>query len=294
VVQKHGSTASYGRFGIRNDMTIAAGSTIDIGSAGTANAGGSTLRIEDGATVKAAGNYGSGTYRIAGDYIGDINIEQCMTAFVFERTNTISKANHLNYIDASYSTFLLDLNGYDQTVPCVYGHAYYNIYQQTLTVTSAVPATLTVTSDNAVNRGVAMRFLGQASYAKYGAHTQTVGCATSTTKGTLTVNAGAVALERNAKWTGGDIVLNGGALIVRESAMTNTFGVGRSNVPNLYVNGGKLRLEGTSVVPVAQKIFVGGDCLERGVYSSANCDWIEGDGSIRAIKGNSGILLIVQ
>ena len=139
-----------------------------------------------------------------------------------------------------------------------------------------------------------MRFLGQASYAKCGAHTQTVGCATSTTKGTLTVNAGAVALERNAKWTGGDVVLNGGALIVRESAMTNTFGVGRATVPNLCVNGGKLRLEASEEVPSIRRIYVNGLPLGKGVYSAANCDWIEGEGSIRAMRSGQGALLIVR
>ena len=287
VVQKYGSTATFGRFGIRNDMTIAVGSTIDIGSAGTANAGGSTLRIEDGATVKAAGNYGSGTYRIAGDYVGNINIEQCMISFVFERTNTISRANYLNYIDASYGTFLLDLNGYDQTVPCVYGHAYYNDNQQTLTVTSAVPATLTVTSDNAVNRGVAMRFLGQASYAKYGAHTQTVGCATSTTKGTLAVNAGAVRLERNAKWLGSNVVLNGGALVVAASAATNTFG--EASETELSVKpGATLHLESGAYTSTVRRISYDGQGLDRGVYSAANTAWISGDGAIRATRGAPG------
>ena len=215
-----------------------------------------------------------------------------MTAFVFERTNTLSKANYLNYIDASYGVFLLDLNGYDQTVPCIYGHAYYNDNQQTLTVTSAVPATLTVTSDNAVNRGVAMRFLGHASYAKYGAHTQTVGCATSTTKGTLTVNAGAVRLERNAKWLGANIVLNGGALIVDASAATNTFGA-VSETELSVKQGATLHLESDSYTSTVRRISYDGQGLDRGVYSAANAPWISGDGAIRSTRGAPGGFLTI-
>ena len=81
---------------------------------------------------------------------------------------------------------------------------------------------------------------------------------------------------------------------VRESAMTNTFGSSRADRSTLYVNGGKLRLEGTSAVPTVSRIFVGGECLARGVYSSADCDWIEGDGEIRAISDNSGVFLIIR
>ncbi|MBQ6915436.1 MAG: hypothetical protein IJQ65_06925 [Kiritimatiellae bacterium] len=294
VVQKGGSTSGYGRFGLRNDLTLAAGCTLDIGASGTSSADGSTFRIEEGATVKASGNFGGGTYRIAGYYSGTLSIEQGMREFVFERADTISTSSYLRYYDASYGTFKIDLNGFDQSLLYIFGNQYWNSNQQTLTVTSAEPATLTVLQDAASSHGVAMRFLDQASFAKCGVHTQVVGCATSTTKGTLTVNAGAVALERNAKWTGGDVVLNGGALIVRESAMTNTFGVGRATVPNLYVNGGKLRLEASEEVPSIRRIYVNGLPLGKGVYSAANCDWIEGEGSIRAMRSGQGALLIVR
>lgn len=293
VVQRNGSTAGYGRFGIRNDLTIAAGCSLNIGSAGTSLAVDAKLRIEDGATLNACGNFGSGTYYMAGDYVGYFNIEQCMKAFVLERENTISGASYLSYIDGSLGTFYIDLNGFDQTIPYIKGNSYWNAKQQTLTVTSSVPATLTVTAAKTPDKGISVRFLDQASYTKCGAHTQTVGCATSVTRGKLTVNEGALALERNAKWTVGDIVLNGGALIVRASAMTNTFGSARKTLPSMYVNGdAKLRLESTETIPGIGWVFVGGKSLDRGVYSAANCDWIEGEGSIRVRRGVGTVVIV--
>ena len=81
----------------------------------------------------------------------------------------------------------------------------------------------------------------------------------------------------------------------RESAMTNTFGVGRATVPSLYVNGdAKLRLEASEEVPSIRRIYVNGLPLGKGVYSAANCDWIEGEGSIRAMRSGQGVILIVE
>jgi hypothetical protein len=210
-----------------------------------------------------------------------------MKTFVFERTNTISKAGSLRYYDASYGVFSLDLNGFDQSIPFVFGNQYYNSNQQTLTVTSTVPATLTVTSEKASSWGVAMRFTGQASYEKCGIHTQVVGCATSTTEGSLTVNAGAVVLERNAKWLGTNVVLNAGALVVAASAATNTFG--EASETELSVKpGATLHLESGAYTSTVRRISYDGQGLDRGVYSAANTTWISGDGAIRATRGAPG------
>ena len=226
-------------------------------------------------------------------------MEQSMLSvrFVKEEAFNNSKSGHLFFYDSSSTLFRFDLNGYSQTFAAIRGHVYGNNYQAanpdsySFTVTSATPATLTLNGTASWSESV--KVIDQASLTYAGTATQTIGYAASTTTGKLTVESGAVALERNAKWKGGDIVLNGGALIVRESAMTNTFGIGRTDASSIYVNGGKLRLEGTSAIPVVQKIFVGGECLDRGVYSSANCDWIEGDGSIRVLRSNLGAMMII-
>lgn len=267
----------------------------------------STLRlVEDCVVSSLQGVYGSaGVFEFGPASVSasqwQLAMEQSLKTvrFVKEDALNISKGGFLLFYDGSSTDFRLDLNGYSQTAAAIRGNLYGNQYQEgayadnySLCVTSAVPATLTLNGTSSWKEAV--RVVGQASLTYAGTATQTVGYVTSTTRGALTVTSGAVALERNAKWTGGDVVLNGGTLIVRESAMTNTFGVGRATVPNLYVNGGKLRLEGTSTVPTVHSIFVKGKCLERKTYSAANCGWIEGDGSIRATRDDMGAILFVR
>ena len=71
--------------------------------------------------------------------------------------------------------------------------------------------------------------------------------------------------------------------------------MGRATVPNLYVNGdAKLRLEASDETPTIRRIYVNGLPLGKGVYSAANCEWIEGDGSIRAVRSGQGAIMIVE
>lgn len=163
-------------------------------------------------------------------------------------------------------------------------------------MTSATPATLILNAAAKMNSGAAIRCLDQASLTYSGASTQTIGFATSTTQGSLTINSGAIAFERNAKWLGPTIVVNGGALIVRESAATNTFGVGRATQTDLTVNGdGRLELLSSEFESTVRSITRNGKLLDRGVYNASNCDWITGSGSLRAVTGNPvGFHLLVK
>ena len=254
------------------------------------------LRIERGATLNSSwGPYGNGYVYDDGSWKCTLAIEQGTRRFVFGRENAIS-ASDCKFYDASDKKFFFDLNGFDQTLPRVDGNSYYNANQQCFDVTSATPATLTLNAGAGKNEEAAIRCLDQASLAYSGASTQTIGFAASTTTGSLTVNSGAIALERNAKWYGTNVVVNGGELIVRASAATNTFGAGRASKTDLFVNGGgKLRLESSEYVTAVRSVTRDGRLLVRGLYSAENCDWIAGPGAIRAVKGwPTGLMMIVR
>ena len=254
------------------------------------------LRIERGATLNSSwGTYGNGYVYDDGTWNCTLAIEQGTRRFVFERENAITAAD-CKFYDASDKKFFFDLNGFDQTLPRVDGNSYYNSNQQCFDVTSASPATLTLNAGAGRNTGAAIRCLDQASLAQSGASTQTIGFAVSTTTGSLTVNSGAIALERNAKWYGTNVVINGGELIVRASAATNTFGVGRASKTDLYINGGgKLHLDSDAYVTAVRSVTRDGKLLVRGIYSAENCDWITGPGAVRAVKGwPTGLMMIVR
>lgn len=300
VVQKNGLSYAPQRFAVTNDLTLAAGCRMDLDLGGTDLSSGAHFRIEEGATFNASGNYGSGTYHIAGDCTGRFNVEQGMQAFVFERANVCDGIAEFRYLDASWGMFRLDLNGYDQSLPSLRGNSYWNANQQTLTVTSAVPATLTLTGtgvDVASSHGEAVQVLGLASLVKGGTYTQVFGCATSTTRGTLTVNGGTFVFERGAKWTGGDITVNGGEILVRADSVAGVFGTGRQDSPGLFVNGdGRLNLpEAGAEALTVRTVSRDGVRLESGDYSAANCDWIVGGGTVRVRRGPpKGLLWVIR
>jgi hypothetical protein len=242
VEQFNGGSADRQRVYIVGDFTIAAPHVMNVFAVHQQAEG--IMRIEEGAKLKANGNFGNGYYYIYGDVSGSLAIEQGMRRFIFYRENALSVGD-CRFYDGSEKKFFFDLNGYNQTMPRVIGNQYGTTpYQQCFDVTSPVPATLTLNGKAGVNSGAAIRCLDQASLAYSGASTQTIGFATSTTSGSLTINSGAIAFERNAKWHSPVVTVNGGSLIVRPSASTNTFGVGRATETSLFVNGtGRLELQ---------------------------------------------------
>ena len=281
------------RLHLRGNFTLASGATMLIGS--TYQYSGNRLTIEDGATMNTGGQYGAGNIDIYGSVTGSLAIEQVMKRITFYRANTLSLTDCFMY-DSSAKTFVMDLNGFDQAVPRIKGVAYYNGNQQVFEVTSAKPAVLTVNGDNAsYKREAAIKMTGAASLALASPLTNTTGFATSTTTGDLRVVSGAFKMERNAKWTGGRVLLEGGALVVDPSAITNTFGDGKSDV-EVEVTGGRLALLSDQATPTVRTISVNGEYLPRGTYSASNAGWIEGPGSIYCRKSgkNMGLLLIYK
>ena len=259
------------------------------------------LTITDGCTINSLqGFYGTQGKVFLGpkEYLSNqfqFACEQSLTRVTFTKENAfkMDKGGYLNFYDQSYSEFRLDLNGYDQTMAALMGNYYWNANQQNLTITSVEPATLTL--NGTTSRKVAVKCIDQASLTYAGTATQTVGCATSTSTGALTVDSGAVRFERNAKWTTGSVVLNGGELIVEPNAATNTFGTGRSSA-HLFVTGdGKLNLLSDEYVSTVRTLTVDGELKDRGIYSAANCGFIKGPGSIRVMKDRpQGVLLLVR
>ena len=194
LTQLNGSNGStVQRAYVIGDFTIASGCLMDVFSTHQPAEG--HFRIEEGAKLKANGNFGNGYYHIAGVITGDLAIEQGMRRFIFERANTLS-VNSCRFYDGSEKKLFFDLNGFDQAMPRVLGNQYGTTrYQQCFDVTSATPATLTLNAGSKMNSGAAIRCLDQASLTYSGASTQTIGFATSTTAGSLTINSGAIALS---------------------------------------------------------------------------------------------------
>ena len=295
LTQLNGSSASTVRRAyVIGDFTLASGCLMDVFCTHQPVDG--HFRIEEGARLKANGNFGNGYYHIAGEIVGELAIEQGMRRFIFERENTLN-VNSCRFYDGSEKKLFFDLNGFDQTMPRVLGNQYGTTqYQQCFDVTSATPATLTLNAGSKMNSGAAIRCLDQASLTYSGASTQTIGFATSTTAGSLTINSGAIAFERGAKWLSPNVTVNGGALIVRSSAATNTFGTGRATGTDLFVNGdGRLELQSAAYTSTVNSITFDGVLLRRGVYTAENCPFITGEGALHAVRGRpTGVIIIVR
>lgn len=292
VTQDHGSAIDHQYAGITNDFTIASNCTISVNTLRLLN--GAAIRIPVGATLyNGNANLGSGFYYIDGKVTGGLAIEQCLTRFVFGRSETL-EVTECRFYDGSNKSFFFDLNGYDQTLPRVIGNQYTNKYQQCFDVVSETPATLTLNGAADRDSGAAIRCLGAASLTYSGASTQTVGLAVSTTTGSLTVNSGAIALEHGAQWLGTNVFVNGGSLIVRPTASADTFGPASSTMTVLHMNdSGILELQSSSSTSAVRSAVIDGIEIDSGTYSSKNCGWIAGDGAIRVLRGPRRSLRII-
>ena len=182
----------------------------------------------------------------------------------------------------------IDLNGYDQTIGRLTnpsrtdwfsdnhywspgpGEAYY------VCITSAAPATLTMTSDTSTTN-FAGRFSGLASLSKTGtAPLFTFVNQYSDTKGTLSVSRGAVQFLWGAGW-GGDISISGsGKVIFAEQCPQNKFTRGA-----VSVSGSAKLVVSNDVVFMCSSLTAGGTRMPDGEYTRTNLGGsIEGDGTV--------------
>ena len=179
---------------------------------------------------------------------------------------------------------MLNLNGYDQTVPQV-RHATYPGWECTPTrgmeayclVKSDTAAKLTMTESR--TSSVAYRFSGGVSLRQEGTETYTILNQYCDTTGRLEVVHGKVAFDWEAGW-GGDVeVFDGATARFLEGSRLNTAYSSHVTIHDggkLYVTNG-VELLGASLV-------LGEDSMPAGTYSAANkSDWIEGDGLITVL-----------
>lgn len=182
----------------------------------------------------------------------------------------------------------LDLNGFDQAVGSL-SHLLYGKSESVArdaakyaTVTSALPATLTVAgrpnyyigtvkTDFTATNSVAFRGSAGLTYAPSGAYEMRLVNMTSETKGALTVSAGRLALDWDARWIGStNVSVTGGTLEIAAEAGADPFG------PDSRRNETVLTLAGDGTLDVAagktvavQALSVGGTFVAPGLYGSA-------------------------
>lgn len=222
----------------------------------------------------------------------------------------------------------LDLNGHDQRIKTLC-HYYYGGTgafpwdvakgdPEYVTVTSAVPATLTLTSgafgDLTSTKDVhgtvatnSVRFRGAAGLRFAGPYGFTFLNHFSDTTGTLEVDSGRVSIEYNAGW-GGPVLVKGGTLAIAADAAATAFTYeGRLSPQAVTMAGGVLELPAGETVTVKDLIVETGDAsrtMARGYYGSPTCvdprvpaenrlDCLTGEGVLYA-KSTSGLLLIVR
>ena len=188
----------------------------------------------------------------------------------------------------SYRNATIDLNGYDQSIGRLTNPSRTDWYSSNhywspapgetdyVCITSAAPATLTMTSDTSTTN-FAGRFSGFASLSKTGsAPFFTFVNQYSDTKGTLSVSRGAVQFLWGAGW-GGDISISGnGKVIFAEQCQQNKFSSGA-----VSISGSAKLAVSNDVVFMCSSLSVGGTEMPEGEYGSATLSaYIEGAGRV--------------
>lgn len=220
----------------------------------------------------------------------------------------------------------LDLNGHDQTVQTLC-HSYdrssalfWDVQKgdaEYVTVTSSVPAVLTVTSGSYGSQfgngsyGTvstnSVRFLGAAGLRFVGKYGLVFLNHVSDTTGTLEIDSGRVSIEYNAGW-GGPVKVSGGTLTIGADAAGTAFTyAGRLSTNAVTMAGGTLELPEGATVNVRNLVLESDDSVQslpRGYYGSADCadarvpeenklDCLSGAG-VLYVKDKHGLLFIVR
>ena len=163
-------------------------------------------------------------------------------------------------------------------------------------ITSGEPAVLTQVNDDADLMRDALMFTGAAGYRYAGAGTNLLCNVKSTSLGDFRVSSGVAGFDWGAAWAGTNIVVEGTGVLYVGAESAPAFGAKASangSGVTLRVNdGGKLYLEdGETFVHSA---YLGGDRVKRGAWSEANCDWIEGSGTLRVLHDDAGFMLLLR
>ena len=186
--------------------------------------------------------------------------------------------------------------GRDQTIGSFGNYAGTVQGSSFVAVTSDAPATVTLTTQNAALRRDSLEFQGYMGYHYNGAGTNLLCNMKSTARGDFRVSSGVAGFDWGAAWGGTNIVVDGTGTLYVSADSAPAFGAKAvaktSGVTLTLRDSGKLYLEGGET-------FVGwairdGEDIPRGTYTAANCDWIEGEGSLRVLRDHAGIVLIVR
>lgn len=238
------------------------------------------------------------------------------TSFVrFTAPNVFANTPNLKF---QYNTSLLAQKGRGVVDFCGYDELFgqfsnYSATQQGISfmaVTSGVPATVTLQTTSTALVRDSLEFQGQLGYHYAGAGTNLLCNMNSTSVGEFKVSSGVAGFDWGATWAGTNVVVSGtGTLYVgADSAAAGVFGAAsgaKKSATVLTVGAdGRLSLEsGETVVFTASK---GGEGLARGVYCATDnfmakmmggipVDWIDGEGTLRVLKGTKfGLLLIFK
>lgn len=198
----------------------------------------------------------------------------------------------------------LDLNGHDQRSQAVmHGWGEISSYPDDfITVTSAVPAVLTMTEQ--YPRTTPIRFFGEAGFRYQGTGAYTMIYQVSETKGLLRVSSGSVVLDEEAGWQGStNVVVDGtGVLRVNQGASDTAFGTGEASIAKLQLNdSGRMYLE-EGVSATVDTLSIQGVPCKSGTYGSAESaaqvklpERFEGTGLLRVLRSDiKGSLFMIR
>lgn len=195
---------------------------------------------------------------------------------------------------------VIDFCGCDQTLGSLSIHysspAAKKDSKQIAPYRSDAPATLTVQATGTGLVRNQINFEGALGYRYAGAGTNLFCNLKSTSTGGFRVSSGVSGFDWGAAWGGTNIVVDGTGTLYVSADSAPAFGTRAvaktSGVTLTLRDSGKLYLEGGET-------FIGwairdGEDIPRGTYTAVNCDWIEGEGSLRVLHDHAGIVLIVR
>jgi len=292
------------------------------------------FKVEAGATAVLAGNYrsgstgmnghmsvrGSGTivvtngtiylpfaiYTPSGDKVdfefwstgNRFNANRYYNWSTFSGRLTTRVANALdsnNWIQLSSNQAVFDLDGHDQSI--MWFHACAGSR-----VTSATPATLTVTSgisaeyQDTTSAGDSNRvdlavFEGAVNFKKTGPVKHTFG-ATSTSTGSVTVTQGILLFNASGKWPNAtEMKVEGGVLSLKNAEALGTGTVWRVN------SSARVELFNAGQTNVCERLYVDGHRKVGGLYGATGsgapreADWITGPGLLKVAEHGLTVML---
>ena len=207
-----------------------------------------------------------------------------------------------NLQSAWYYQSILDLDGKNVACNSFGCQSYEKVvdrsdYTGCAIVTSGVASVLTLAAKSAMWRWEPLMFRGAAGFRYAGVGTNLFVGVTSDSTGSYRVSSGVSGFDWGAKWGGADITVDGTGTLYVGAESAGVFGTkaevkAKKVVLNLK-DSGKLYLEGGA--NCVYEAFRGdGSHIARGTYTAANCDWIEGEGSLRILHDDGGMLLLVR